>query len=111
MSKWAAGILLSVVTLFSSSLPLRAATGSNRYQFKAIAAKDALFSTFGNWPSINNSGDVAFNTILTQTSNYAIYVGNGISTHEIYNAVPAARFRMAPPSMTAAGSRSAPTTG
>src|SRR5436190_9503807 len=96
MSKWAAGILLSVVTLFSSSLPLRAATGSNRYQFKAIATKDALFSTFGNWPSINNSGDVAFNTVLTQTSNYAIYVGNGISTHEIYNAGPSGTIQNGP---------------
>jgi hypothetical protein len=60
------------------------AAPSSKYRFVLIAeGGGTVFSTFGNSPSLNEHGTVAFTTVLTSPSIYAVYTGDGITTTKV----------------------------
>src|SRR2546423_707235 len=73
-----------VVMLLLGYLPVADGAPAS-YQLKLIAMKDAVFSGVGQWPSINNSGQVAFTAVLYNNDGYRIYVGDGTTNRLIYN--------------------------
>src|SRR5262245_45084164 len=78
--------LIVVAVLLSGSTAL--AAPSSDYRFVLIAEGGGpVFSTFGNSPSLNEHGTVAFTTILSSNSKYAIYTGDGNTTTKVIDAL------------------------
>jgi hypothetical protein len=76
-------MLSFVVFSIGAQFPV-AATAANQTSFTIIATGGGnIFSTFGNCPSINNNGTVAFKTILSDHNTIAIYTGDGVNYKKI----------------------------